>query len=111
MSVTWHIVNNRFTNEYLSYPITGTLIQDPYPAFWWYKDNDALKNRYLSEPVYSGAFCDCTGLKTVVIPASVKYIGDYAFYNTALTSVTIASDCVFSDISFPPRCIINYYVE
>ena len=109
MSVIWHIVDNKWTNDYLSYPITGTLIQDPYPAFWWYVENNEIKNRYLPEPVYHGSFCNCEDLKTVIIPESVKYIGDYAFYGTALTSVTIASDCVFAPTSFPPRCIINYY--
>lgn len=109
MSVIWHVIDNKWTNDYLAYPITGTLMQDPYPAFWWYVENDEIKNRYLPEPVYHGSFCNCEDLKTVIIPESVKYIGDYAFYGTALTSVTIASDCVFASTSFPPRCIINYY--
>lgn len=110
MAVVWHNIDNRLTHEYLPYPIMGTLMQDPYPPFWWYVEDSKLKNRFLGDRIYHGAFCNCTELKTAEIPASVKYIGDYAFYNTALTAVTIASDCEYSNTSFPPRCTINFYL-
>lgn len=58
---------------------------------------------------YFGSFRDCNSLTSIIIPASVKEIKENAFYNTALTSVTIASDCVYSDNSFPPGCAVNTY--
>lgn len=57
----------------------------------------------------SGAFCHAVNLRKVTIPKSVKYIGRYAFRNTALTEVTIASDCTYYPTSFPDNCKINYY--
>lgn len=56
-----------------------------------------------------GACCHCTQLTTVTIPESVKKIGRYAFRNTLLTSVTIASDCTYYPTSFPDDCTINFY--
>lgn len=37
----------------------------------------------------ASCFSGCTSLKTCSIPLSVKTIGQYAFYNTALTSVSL----------------------
>lgn len=56
-----------------------------------------------------GAFVNCEDLVTVTIPPDVKYIDYYSFWNTGLSSVTIASDCVYYDTSFPTGCIINFY--
>lgn len=58
---------------------------------------------------YFGSFRDCNNLTSIIIPASVKEIKENAFYNTALTSATVASDCVYSDNSFPPGCVVNTY--
>lgn len=109
MAVVWYLDGNELTNEYLPSPVTGTLMQDPYPPFWWYVEDERLQNRFLAEPSAQGAFYDCTQLKKVEIPETVKYIGEYAFANTALTTVKIARDCTFFPTSFPPRCIIQYY--
>lgn len=109
MAEMWYVDNNRLTHDGLPSPLTGTYIQDPYPPFWWYVDEDKLKTTALPDKTALGAFANCTSLRRVIIPPSVKYIGEYAFYNTALTAVTIARDCEFSETSFPPRCIINYY--
>lgn len=100
---------NRLTNIDLPEPLTGKYISEPYPPFMWYVDENRLKRSNLPERINLGAFADCTNLRRVIIPPSVKYIGEYAFANTALTSVTIARDCHYSETSFPPRCIINYY--
>lgn len=100
---------NRLTHIELPEPLMGKYISEPYPPFMWYVDEDRLKRSNLPERVNLGAFADCTNLRRVIIPPSVKYIGEYAFANTALTSVTIARDCEFFPTSFPPRCIINYY--
>ena len=105
----WYVDENRLTNIDLPEPLTGKYISEPYPPFMWYVDENRLKRSNLPERINLGAFADCTNLRRVIIPPSVKYIGEYAFANTALTSVTIARDCEFSETSFPPRCIINYY--
>ena len=107
----WYVYvdENRLTNIDLPEPLTGKYISEPYPPFMWYVDENRLKRSNLPERVNLGAFADCTNLRRVIIPPSVKYIGEYAFANTALTSVTIARDCEFFPTSFPPRCIINYY--
>lgn len=105
----WYVQDGRLTHDFLSEPLTGNYIQPPYPPFWWYVENGRLTHAGLPERINLGAFADCTSLRRVIIPPSVKYIGEYAFANTALTSVTIARDCEFFPTSFPPRCIINYY--
>lgn len=109
MAVTWHVIGGKFTHEYLSPPIVTPLMVEPYPPFWWYVDDGKLTNSYMADEVVQGAFANCTLLRKVEIPASVKYIGEYAFANTALTTVTIARDCTFFPTSFPLRCIIQYY--
>ena len=105
----WYVRDGRLVRDTLPEPLTGKYISEPYPPFMWYVDEDRLKRSNLPERVNLGAFADCTNLRRVIIPPSVKYIGEYAFANTALTSVTIARDCEFFPTSFPPRCIINYY--
>lgn len=56
-----------------------------------------------------GAFANDTSLAKVIIPKSVKFIGENAFRNTALSSVKISSDCVYSQESFPESCNIQFY--
>lgn len=57
----------------------------------------------------SGAFANDTSLAKVVIPKSVKFIGENAFRNTSLSSVKISSDCIYSQESFPDGCKIEFY--
>lgn len=59
--------------------------------------------------LFLGAFTNDTSLAKVVIPKSVKFIGENAFRNTALSSVKISSDCVYSQESFPDGCKIEFY--
>ena len=82
----------------------------PYPATMWYLDeNNKLMNSLLPNELKVGAFINCTALKDVSIPESVKYIGEYAFYGTALESVRISNACTYYPTSFPPGCVINFY--
>lgn len=58
-----------------------------------------------------GAFCYATNLQEATIPESCKYIGEFAFRNTQLKEVTIASDCTYYPTTFPDGCIIRFYGE
>lgn len=58
-----------------------------------------------------GAFSN-TNITRVNIPASVKNIDNWAFYNCPnLERVKIARDCLYYENSFPPDCIIEYHNE
>lgn len=81
----------------------------PYPKNLWRVSNGQICHELYPEPQLLGAFANCHNLNTVVIPETVKSIGEYAFRNTALTSVTIASDCFYYPTSFPDGCVINFY--
>jgi hypothetical protein len=59
----------------------------------------------------SGAFKNAMYLKKITIPKSCKSIGYQAFTGTMLTSVTIASDCTYSETSFPDGCVVNFYPD
>jgi hypothetical protein len=76
---------------------------------WYLDENNKLMNSLLPDELKVGAFINCTVLKDVTIPKSVKHIGKYAFYNTALKSVRISKDCTYYPTSFPPGCAINFY--
>lgn len=56
-----------------------------------------------------GAFAGSGSLVRVTIPPTVKKIGRYAFRNTQLQKVKIASDCTYYDTSFPRGCVIEHY--
>jgi hypothetical protein len=58
---------------------------------------------------FFGAFCNVESLIKIKIPKSVKYIADYALWNTGITSAKISRDCIVNEHSFPPGCIIEYY--
>ena len=136
----WKVVNNKLTHDDLPEPLTGNYIQPPYPPFWWYANDGKLTHDGLPEPISTimsepyppfwwyvengrlthaglpekilvGAFLGCSNLKTAKIPESVKNIGSHAFAGTALKKVKIASDCSYSDSSFPEGCIIENYQE
>ena len=71
------------------------------------KNYPQMKNVRFS--LFFGAFANDTNLTKVVIPKSVTFIGENAFRNTALSSVKISSDCVYSQESFPDGCNVDFY--
>ena len=88
--------------------------EEPYPLdIWELDENDRLTNAGLPDELidYQGAFNKCAHLVEVTIPKTVKSIGEWSFRETALTSVTIASDCTYYDTSFPENCVINFYPD
>lgn len=88
-------------------------LESPYPSAFWYVNqaqDDVVHNGSVSVEEM-GAFMNAQHLTSVLIPRSVKYIGEFAFTNTQLTSVTIASDCVYFPTSFPEGCVVNFYPD
>ena len=67
--------------------------------------SSTIKNNLVTYGTCRGLY----NLTSVKIPESVKYIDYLSFYDTGLTEVTIANDCVYQDSSFPAGCTINYY--
>ena len=77
--------------------------------FWDIKPDKNYGYPFVGTIDNQGAFCNAINLESITIPETVKYIGPYAFYNTKLTEVTIASDCVYGPYSFPANCTIHFY--
>lgn len=103
---------NQFIANGINYPIFKTSSIDSVnivnTAFYTDgKNYPQMKNVKFS--LFFGAFANDTNLTKVVIPKSVRFIGDNAFKNTALSSVKISSDCVYSQESFPESCNIQFY--
>lgn len=68
-----------------------------YPSFGW---NDGLDD--------FGAFAR-SNIEKIKIPESVKFIQNFAFYDTSVKKVKIAADCVYFEHSFPEECEIEFY--
>ena len=103
---------NQFVANGIKYPIFKTSNLDSVnivnTAFYTDgKNYPQMKNIRFS--LFIGAFANDTSLAKVVIPKSVKFIGENAFRNTALSSVKISSDCVYSQESFPDSCNVDFY--
>lgn len=60
-------------------------------------------------PINNGSFKGCTGLTSIKIPATVKFIDYYSFNNTGLQSVQIAPDCMYYNNTFPQGCTVTHY--
>lgn len=84
---------------------------DDAPSLVWVIKDDLPFKKPVKEISYLGAFCYAENLSLVKIPKSVKKIGPYSFAHTALTEVTIASDCEYYPTSFPKDCVINFYPD
>lgn len=105
----WIMTADGLTNpDFLPLP---TVMIEPYPSQYWRLVDNKLSTDLTIDGGYIGAFANCINLMNVSVPPTVKKIGKYAFYNTQLTSVTIASDCVYYDTSFPDGCVVNFYPD
>lgn len=78
---------------------------------WSINSNGELYNIYSPTSTKLGAFANAVSLTQISIPRSCKKIGRFAFTNTQLSSVTIASDCTYYDTSFPEGCVVNFYPD
>lgn len=69
-------------------------------------DLSPLRNAKIN--IMANAFRNCTKLNNVVFPKNLKNVATYAFYNTALKSVSIPTGCVVGTSAFPSDCVITY---
>jgi hypothetical protein len=57
----------------------------------------------------SGAFAHTTGIQSITFPLSVKKLGYYTCYKSAIEDVTISPTCIAYDTTFPDNCTFTYY--
>lgn len=105
----WKIIDNELAHDDLPAELTGDYIVEPYPPFFWTVSGGRITKSGLPAPVLRGAFANCVSLDTAHIPHSCEEIGEYAFRNTALETVTISGECTYSVTSFPDDCTVEFY--
>lgn len=115
-SLVWEMNDDGFPRPEEA-TVYSTEFAPPFPKSYWqiktgynngFPFNELIPNiPYV--PTYIGAFEESSILTKVKIPPTVKTIGQKAFKGTALTSVKIASDCTYSEESFPEGCVIENY--
>lgn len=106
----WYVDSEgNLTNDYM--PDVLPQMEQPFPYALWRVENGILQNKLAPNGELVGAFANAISLQKVHIPKSCKKIGMYAFRNTQLMSVTIASDCEYYNTSFPDGCTINFYPD
>ncbi len=101
--ILWRVSENRLE--------TGLFGQIPKPDDNWVIGSDGLKTKNMADTIYLGACANNIQLYSVTIPKSVKRIGRYAFYNTLINHVIIASDCTYYPTSFPEGTVIERYPD
>ena len=92
-------------------PATGFQKNPPVQNKSWVIGENGLQTKSMPDPIYLGAFANQPTLINVSIPSTVKSIGRYAFYNTGINHVTIASDCHYYATSFPEGTIVEFYED
>lgn len=132
---TWYIINDSLVNiaspeiptisepwpsEYWSFdgfdlinllnPAKIPSATPPYPYQLWQHFDDGLLTGFCLVNPLVGAYAH-SSIRKIEIPTSVKSIGPYAFRESSISAVTIASDCTYYDTSFPPGCRIYTYNE
>ena len=85
------------------------------PDILWRVDgvtnNGMIYSPLIPNMIAVGAFKDVSTLRRVVIPNSCKRIGLVSFSGTNIREVVIASDCSYSQTSFPEGCTIDFYSD
>ena len=110
--IPWTMGDDGIPTNYRFIEPVDKAIAEPYPqGIWRVTDTGILTQELLTEKIDFGAFANAHNLRQVSIPKSCKKIGRYAFRNTRLSSVTIASDCVYYNTSFPDGCVVNFYSD
>lgn len=104
----WRIENGRLIHEFLPDEIPEKAVKKPYPKALW-RIRESLTHELLPTYTPPGAFENAEKLQKIIIPESVKKIGSFSFSGTALKTVKIASDCEYSESSFPENCTINFF--
>ena len=91
------------------------LYESGYPDILWRVDgvtnNGMIYSPLIPNMIAVGAFKDVSTLRRVVIPNSCKRIGLVSFSGTNIREVVIASDCSYSQTSFPEGCTIDFYSD
>jgi hypothetical protein len=86
-----------------------------YPDILWRVDgvtnNGMIYSPLIPDMIAVGAFKDVSTLRRVVIPNSCKRIGLVSFSGTNIREAIIASDCSYSQTSFPEGCTIDFYSD
>lgn len=113
---TWYIGLDGELHNTQFIDLPAAAMSQPYPYALWRITpgvNDGYPYNMLLPDIarQNGAFENCTSLQIVRIPKTVKAIGDNAFTGTNLKSVIIASDCEYSESSFPEDCKIYFYPD
>lgn len=78
---------------------------EPAPVSLFYTKENTYPT-FITWDISKMGACYNTNISNVIIPESVKYIGEYGFNSTLLTTVTISNDCIYYDTSFPENCEI-----
>lgn len=85
------------------------------PDILWRVDgvtnNGMIYSPLIPNMIAVGAFKDVSTLRRVVIPNSCKRIGLVSFSGTNIREAIIASDCSYSQTSFPEGCVVNFYSD
>ena len=100
----WSITDNILTPTGYTKP-KGFV--NPTPISMWGVQDGVLTNG-APEPPKWGAFVN-SNLPRITIPRTVTEIGEFAFFNTKLKTVTISKNCKYYSTSFPEGCKINFY--
>lgn len=86
-----------------------------YPDILWRVDgvtnNGMIYSPLIPNMIALGAFKDVNTLRRVIIPKSCKKIGLVSFSGTNVREAIIASDCSYSQTSFPEGCTIDFYSD
>ena len=88
-----------------NYPESDSVVNTAFYA----DGKNYLQMKNVRFSLISGAFANSINLKKIVIPQSVKFIGENAFRNTSLSSVKISADCTYGSESFPENCNVEFY--